>query len=120
MNINTISQPTRSQKLAEKSAIEDEIKNSNYYKIANDPTEREYRRHEAQTWVDGKMDAVKRAQDIANNTPEQDYTVISITNCFEVKDMLKANGYRWNPENKSWYKKVLTATVQEEIEKVTK
>jgi hypothetical protein len=118
MKITTTDQKTRAQATATVEALKSDLEKSNYFKIANDETERTTRRNEANSFLAAKNNDIKRADDIARNTPVEAYTVISVTECFDQKDMLKANGYKWNPESRSWYKKVLTANTESEVAKI--
>jgi hypothetical protein len=118
MNITTQKQQTREKAQYYVEILQKEMQVSNYYKIANDETERQYRRNEANTWLHVKEQEIKQAIDIRDNMPIQDYTVISVTDCYNERETLKANEYKWNPENRSWYKKVLTVNVEAEIEAI--
>ncbi|MGC8948828.1 MAG: hypothetical protein ACP5GU_02335 [Thermoprotei archaeon] len=41
---------------------------------------------------------------------------IIVYNAYYIKDYLKANGYRFNPDNKTWYKKIAKSDEAREIE----
>lgn len=42
-------------------------------------------------------------------------TVI-VYNAYYIKDYLKANGYKFNPDNKTWYKKIEKSNETREVE----
>ncbi|MEM3832657.1 MAG: hypothetical protein QW128_03535 [Thermoprotei archaeon] len=41
---------------------------------------------------------------------------IVVYNAYYIKDYLKANGYKFNPDNKTWYKKIEKSNETKEIE----
>lgn len=120
MKITTETQPTREQRMQNVEAMKAKIAASTFAKIANDVTERTQRRQEAQHWVDMQNAQVKQELDGAMHTPTEAYTLIMVTDCYNEREALKANGYRWNPDFRYWGKRVLTANVEAEIAKISK
>lgn len=42
--------------------------------------------------------------------PLNDHSEFLVSDCYAQKDILKANGFRWDSESKAWTKKYKTAT----------
>ena len=67
-------------------------------------------------WVLSQVDAAWRV--IVDNALQESYTIRAIGAPFEVKDALKANGYRWDDGStgspKHWWKQVHGSSLQEE------
>lgn len=61
---------------------------------------------------------IKQVKDIINHMDAEPHTVINVSNCYEQREMLKANGYRWNPNDRVWYKKVLSSSLDAELKKI--
>jgi hypothetical protein len=120
MKITTETQTTREQRMSNVEAMKAKIASSTFYKIANDATERTSRRQEAQHWVNMQNAQVEQELDGAMHTPTEAYTLIMVTDCYNERETLKANGYRWNSDSRFWGKRVLTANVAAEIAKISK
>jgi len=55
---------------------------------------------------------IKQLQDSANHAPAEPMITIMAYNSFAEKDMLKANGFRWNGADKCWSKRVAVANLE--------
>lgn len=65
-----------------------------------------------------KQNTLKRLRDYIPNPVDykKDIVQILVSNCFEVKNDLKARGYRWNPLDASWSKEINKNNTEEEMD----
>lgn len=104
--------PVNSKEKAERAvaAKKAEMEASVYWKMAQG----EYgqsRIHEGETTLIRYKDELGTLQDIADHAPAVPTVTIMAYNSFAQKDVLKANGFRWDGTDKCWYKVVTVANL---------
>lgn len=83
-----------------------------------------YESHRAMSDVDALIHLVtidveglnKASVELLANAKKPSYTIAAVNSPFETKDLLKSRRYRWNPEKRYWWKKVLIEEIDIEKE----
>lgn len=101
-------------RIAEKTV---KMQSSNYNKMASGDYGQN-RVHEGELMLMRYQNEIKQLEDIRNNAPAEPTVTILAYQSYNEREILKANGFRWDGNNKCWYLNIAVANLNDVLSSI--